>query len=99
MIMKYDWDPMKAEINLVNHKVDFVLAKTVFDDPLHVVLYDRYDPVRDEHRYNALGFTSNGVFLIVSHVYKGKNGNRTWIISARKGDKYEEKLFREERFK
>jgi uncharacterized protein len=38
--MKFEWDENKGAVNLSKHKISFEEAKTVFDDPLYVDLYD-----------------------------------------------------------
>ena len=38
--MEFEWDEAKAQANLAKHAVSFEEAKTVFDDPVYVDLYD-----------------------------------------------------------
>jgi uncharacterized DUF497 family protein len=39
--MEFEWDPVKATIDLAKHGISFVAATRVFDDPLAVVIRDR----------------------------------------------------------
>lgn len=41
--MHFEWDLEKARINLAKHGITFELAQRVWDDPLHVVIPDRFE--------------------------------------------------------
>ena len=36
----FDWDPVKAQTNVRDHKGTFRLATTVFHDPIALTVYD-----------------------------------------------------------
>jgi uncharacterized DUF497 family protein len=40
MSLRFEWDPNKAEANLVKHEVSFEEAMTVFADPLARIFPD-----------------------------------------------------------
>jgi len=86
-----EWDEEKAAANLVNHKVSFEEAKTVFDDPLYVDFYDP-DHSYDEHRYLIVGESQQGRLLIVSYT---ERGNTARLISAREVTPTERKTYEE----
>ena len=77
--MKFDWDENKAASNLSKHGVSFEEAKTVFDDPLYVDLYDP-DHSDDEERYLIVGESNQGRLLITSYTERRES---ICIISAR----------------
>lgn len=41
--MKFEWDPNKARRNVAKHGVSFEVARRVWDDPLHVIVPDRFE--------------------------------------------------------
>jgi len=87
--MKYEWDPVKAELNFKKHDVSFEEALAVFDDPASIDLYD--DAHSDnEPRFNIIGLTESGIVFVV---YTERAPNIIRIISARKATKYEEKEY------
>jgi uncharacterized protein len=51
--MVFDWDEDKAASNLRKHGVAFELAQQVWDDPAHVIVFDRYE--ENEERWHAIG--------------------------------------------
>jgi uncharacterized protein len=77
--VQYIWDPNKAIGNIQKHNVSFEEAKTVFDDPLYVDLYDP-DHSEEESRYLIVGQSRGGSLLIVSYT---ERGNAIRIITAR----------------
>lgn len=51
----FEWDDRKAAANLLKHKVSFLEAATVFDDPYVVVEPDLAHSI-EELRVIAIGF-------------------------------------------
>ncbi len=93
--MKYEWNEDKNLTNLAKHKVSFELASEVFNDPLHLVVFDRTE--NTEERWHALGMVYGQVLLLVVHTYKTVSGNEIIrIISARKATKYERRFYEEQ---
>ncbi|HVZ85136.1 MAG TPA: BrnT family toxin [Terracidiphilus sp.] len=76
----FEWDDAKAEINLRKHGVDFEEAKTVFEDPLALIIPDELHS-EDEHRAIVLGMSLLARVLLVVHTERGE---RIRIISARR---------------
>jgi len=54
--MEFEWNPIKAEMNLDKHGVSFREAATVFDDPLSITFPDA-DHSINECRYIILGIS------------------------------------------
>jgi uncharacterized DUF497 family protein len=40
--VQFDWEAEKARKNLAKHGVSFDLAQNVWDDPLHIIVPDRF---------------------------------------------------------
>ncbi|MEH1960435.1 MAG: BrnT family toxin [Nostoc sp.] len=89
--MKFEWDENKATINLLKHQVSFEEAKTVFDDPLYVDLYDP-DHSDNEERYLIIGESSRGRLIITSYT---ERGNSIRLISAREVTRSEREAYEE----
>ncbi|KJV05107.1 BrnT family toxin [Methylocucumis oryzae] len=86
------WDENKNIINQSKHRISFELAQRVFDDPLHISRQDRIE--NDELRWQTLGLVNNVVLLLVAHSVSDTNGEETIrIISARKADKTERRIY------
>ena len=93
--MKFEWDKKKNEQNFNKHKVTFEEAETVFDDKNAITLYDELHSA-DEDRYIIIG-VSEGFErkLTVCHCYRGEFDEITRIISARRANKHETKIYEE----
>lgn len=83
--MDFEWDDAKASANDRKHGVSFEEAKTVFDDPKVIIVYDEAHST-DEERWIALGISNRGRLLVVSHTYRD---GAIRIISARRATKAE----------
>ncbi len=86
--MKYEWDPRKAASNLDKHKVDFADAVIALEDEQALTIEDRD---HDEQRFITLGMGPYVDILYVVYGYKEHDTIR--IISARKANKQEIKLY------
>ena len=92
--MKFEWNPSKARANLAKHRVPFELAQRVWDDPLHLILPDRFED--GEQRWHAIGLVGPAALLLVVHSYPAAElENRVRIIGARKATRQERKLYEE----
>lgn len=89
--LRFEWDESKDRANKRKHGVSFTEAQTVFFDE-HALLIDDPDHSDDEDRFVLLGFSSRLRVLVVCHCYR-TNGERIRIISARKADRSERKLY------
>lgn len=86
------WHPDKARANLKKHGVHFVEASTVFQDPHAQIMYDP-DHSGDEHRQIIIGYSDKDRLLFVS--FHERNDGAIRLISARKADTQERKLYEE----
>jgi uncharacterized protein len=94
MAMKFEWDAAKARSNLSKHAVSFVLAKEIWDDPLHVILPDRV--VDGEQRWHAIGVVGSVTLLVAVHVNPDADDeSRIRIIGARRATTHERKRYEE----
>jgi uncharacterized DUF497 family protein len=94
--MKFVWDEAKDSANLQKHLVSFSTAQLVFDDPFHISKQDRVEG--GEQRWQTIGLVQGVVLLLVAHTYAEADGEETArIISARKADKTERRIYAEGR--
>lgn len=92
--MKFAWDETKNSINRRKHQVSFETAQLVFDDPLQVSKQDRIED--GEQRWQTIGLVHGVVLLLVAHTHTEADGEETIrIISARKADKAERRIYAE----
>jgi len=89
----FQWDAEKAIANSKKHGISFDEAKTVFSDALARLIPDP-DSSHGEERFIILGESIANRLLIVCHCYRDKGGVIR-LISARKADKRERKLYKE----
>ncbi|MER9376113.1 BrnT family toxin [Mesorhizobium sp. M0491] len=93
--MQFEWDPEKARRNLAKHGIAFDLARKVFDDPLHVIVPDRFED--GEQRWHAIGMIEAVAVLLVVHTYPGREDEeRVRIVGARKATTHERKRYEQE---
>lgn len=92
--MKFAWDETKNNINRRKHQVSFETAQLVFDDPLQVSKQDRIED--GEQRWQTIGLVHGVVLLLVAHTHTEADGKEIIrIISARKADKAERRIYAE----
>src|ERR1700687_2679236 len=82
----FEWDSVKAEVNLVKHGVSFPEAATVFADPLAIYL----DDGSSEGRMVVIGTSLRQRVLFVVHVEREE---RDRIISARRATAEEREVY------
>jgi uncharacterized DUF497 family protein len=61
-MLRIEWSARKNRGNLVRHGVDFVEAKSVFDDPLHLTVTDPDHSVA-EQRFISVGMSERNRFV------------------------------------
>ena len=90
--MKITWDASKNRVNRSKHRLSFETARHVFDDPLHITRQDRVE--NGELRWQTLGMVSGVMLVLVAHSWTDSNGeDAIRIISARKADKSERRVY------
>lgn len=93
-MIKFEWDPAKAEANTKKHGVSFEEAQSVFYDEFAVQFFDD-DHSGDEERFLLLGMSTGARLLLVCHCERDA-GNIIRIISARKATKREGTFYESE---
>jgi len=87
--MKFDWDPVKAAENLVNHEVSFEEASSVFGDPLATSVADPDHSVGEE-RFLTTGLSLQQRIIIVWHT---EEEDMIRIIGAREATPHERRIY------
>ena len=87
----FEWDPQKAVANKLNHRVTFVEALTVFQDPLGRVHRDPDHSV-SERREILVGHSKQGRILLVAFTQRS---GKIRIISARRATRRERRAYEE----
>ena len=86
----FEWDSKKSTLNAKKHGVSFEEAKTVFTDQYARLINDP-DNSADEDRFIILGESIESRVLAVCHCVRNEDTIR--LISARKADKQERKIY------
>jgi uncharacterized protein len=87
----FEWDREKAWKNLAKHPIAFEEAVTVFDDPFFFA-YKDLKHSGQEDCYVIIGLSGKNRLLTVAFTER----KRTRIISARKSNRNETELYKEE---
>ena len=87
--MQVEWDPQKANTNLLKHGVTLGEAATIFFDDLSQTGYDP-DHSMDEDRFATFRVSSLGRLLVVTHTNRNE---RIRMISARRAKRSERKIY------
>ncbi len=95
-MVTYEWDGNKAVSNEHKHKIGFVEASSVFDDPLALSVLDSEHSI-DENRWITMGTSVRGRVLVVVHVrvHSGETEEVIRIISARRATSLERTVYTE----
>jgi len=88
--LEFEWDPKKNSSNIEKHGVAFEEAKTAFTDQSARLIADP-EHSESEDRFILLGTSIHSRLLVVCHCVRTDDAIR--IISARKADKLERKLY------
>ena len=90
-MVKFEWDPEKAAVNLRKHGISFEEASTAFSDPFARIDFDP-DHSEDDERFILLGLSTAARILVVCHCYR-ENDEVIRIISARQAVPFERKQY------
>jgi uncharacterized protein len=84
----FEWDEQKRRHNLVEHRVDFLDVLAVFEDPDRI----EFEDVRKDYgeRRMVILCTLEGRLFHVTYTMRGANRR---IISARKANKREQRIY------
>jgi uncharacterized DUF497 family protein len=91
MALEFEWDPVKAELNLKEHGVSFDEATTIFRDTLSITISDP-DHSNYEDRLIDIGMSHRMQLLVVSYT---ERKDKIRIISARRATRAERKNYEE----
>ena len=89
--LRFEWDERKNSANIKKHKVSFEEAETVFKDENAIQYFDP-DHSEDEDRFILLGLSTKLRALVVCHCFR-QSELVIRIISARKADKSEKRVY------
>jgi len=90
--MTFEWDPIKAKVNLRKHDVSFVEAESALLDPLSKTDLDPEHSI-SENRFVTFGLSWRRRLLAVSHT---EHGPTIRIISARVATRSEREIYEED---
>jgi uncharacterized protein len=95
MTIRFEWDADKAAANVRKHGLSFDTASLVFADPFALALQDRFEG--GEHRWQTIGAIQGELVILVAHTVREGDGEELIrIISARRADRKERKLYAEQ---
>ena len=86
--MEFDWNPVKCAKNITERGIDFADVLVGFADPVKKVAKDDRKDYGEE-RFNMLAKVEGRVF----HITYTERDEVTWIISARKANKREQRRY------
>lgn len=89
--LRFEWDSVKAALNLRKRGVSFDEARTVFEDDEALFMTDP-DHSAEEDRWILLGMSRSARVLVVVHCERAA-GTVMRLISARKADREERDLY------
>jgi uncharacterized DUF497 family protein len=93
--LKFEWDNNKDRVNTSKHGVTFDEAQTAFYDEYAIQFFDP-EHSESEDRFLLLGTSFKLKMLVVCHCFRDEE-TVVRIISARKADKDETKVYWSER--
>ena len=91
IMITFEWDTKKNEINKKKHQITFDEAESVFNDENGIVIDDPEHSI-DEDRFVIIGFSNRLKILTVCHCYRDSD-EVIRIISARKATKKESQQY------
>jgi uncharacterized protein len=99
MLVRFEWDPVKAAINLRKHAISFDIALLAFADPFALSGQDRIED--GEQRWQTLGIVAGHLLLVVAHTSRDDYEDSQpivviRIISARHADRKERRRYEQE---
>ena len=86
--MDIEFDPIKAQTNLLKHRVSFAHAEQALYDPLAITIED--PDSEGEQRFITLGMDALGRILVVIFTHRGEDIR---LISARKASRGEMEFY------
>ena len=92
----FEWDPSKAQSNLVKHNIAFDSAVSVFKDRDAISIFDDEHSANDD-RWVTIGMDFETRTLVVVHTFIALDNDNcnVRVITARKATKNEQKIYTE----
>jgi hypothetical protein len=92
-MVRFEWDPRKANANLRTHGIGFAEAVTVLEDTFALT---REDPdAVEEERFVTLGLSDQADLLVVVYAYREPDIIR--VLSAWRANRRQRELYEESR--
>jgi uncharacterized protein len=95
--MEFEWDENKNRSNITKHGIDFQQAKRVFEDP-YLLTYEDFRFSYGEIREISIGtllLTTQQKIIIIVVIHTERDGFIR-LISARKANKQERKIYEQQ---
>jgi hypothetical protein len=93
VLVRFEWDPRKANANLRTHGIGFAEAVTVLEDTFALT---REDPdAVEEERFVTLGLSDQADLLVVVYAYREPDIIR--VLSAWRANRRQRELYEESR--
>ncbi|HEX9960523.1 MAG TPA: BrnT family toxin [Pyrinomonadaceae bacterium] len=92
--MEFVCDENKAKINLQRHGGSFAEAEEVFDDLSAIEFFDDLHS-EEEERFRRVGLSAGRLLFVVYSVQEENGRELIRLISARKADAREERIYNE----
>ena len=89
--MRFEWDEAKAIANQNKHHLSFEVAARVFLDPSRIEFFDDREDY-GEDRWITVGLV-DPVILVVIYTLRGMEGESIRLISARRANEQEQKIY------
>ena len=89
MSIQFEWDERKSSDNQRKHDISFQEAKTVFNDPLSITIYDPDHSIAED-RYIDLELSVEGRLLVVCYTERGTSIR---IFSSREATRRERRIY------
>jgi uncharacterized DUF497 family protein len=92
MALTFEWDEEKSRSNVHKHGVPFEEAKTVFNDPFAMTIWDPEHSAQEDRHFD-IGMSARGHILVVWYTERGANIR---IIGSRMVTRGERRQYEEE---
>ena len=94
MAIRFEWDEEKNLANQRKHGISFEEAVYVYRDPGLVILPDRI--VDGEQRWHAFGYLRGVILVLLVHTVREDKFDEVFrVISARRGERREQRIYEE----
>ena len=87
--MEFAWLPEKEQDNFDKHGVSFSDAIQIWRDPCRIERHDDDSSITEE-RWQTIGLAGKVIFVVYT-----ERDEYTWIISARKAEPFERRIYYE----